>query len=101
MDTNICKHSYYLTPNTLPDTEGTYRGVYVSNGTETLDDVAGLMASRSGMDPAAVKLVVRSMYGKAAAITPTSTPYRRPPSPAMMSRNFAYRLTLSSIVGFL
>ena len=64
-----CDHSYYLQPNTLPETEGSYHGVYVANGSSTLDDVgANIEASKANVSKGTVKLVIRSMFGKVAEL---------------------------------
>ena len=71
-DSNMCDHSYYLAPNTLPDTEGTYHGVYVSNGTDTLDDVCkNIETDKANVKKGTSKIVIRSMFGKLAEIIST------------------------------
>ena len=71
METELCDHHYYLVPNTLPGTENTYRGVYVGNGSETLDDLAGRISSIAGVSKALVLIVVRALYGKAGEFVST------------------------------
>ena len=70
MDGQYCEHHYYLGENTLPGTEGTYHGVYVSNNTYDLDDIADAM-SGAGIKPATSKLVIRTMYSKVGELVST------------------------------
>ncbi len=68
---SYCKLRYFLSPNTLPEGKGRYHGTFVSNGTTDLDALAERMAASAGIRPAAVKLVVRSMYAKVAELVST------------------------------
>ena len=62
------KHRYSRTPNTLPELEGTMRGVYHSRGVVTADELAKQTAEANPDtgDAEKVKMVIRAMMGEVA-----------------------------------
>ena len=61
----MSEHTYSRTPNTLPELEGTYRGVYHSKGLVSFDELAADTASSCPnlVSAEGVKLVIRSTMG--------------------------------------
>ena len=68
---SYCTLTYFLTPNTRADHPEGYHGVFVSNGTTDLDALAARIAGELGLSASTVKLVLRTVWSKAADIIST------------------------------